>query len=157
MKRLYYVKRILLFVALRVTMNLPLINADAWQLKSSNREKKNFNANWLFYRGEIADDAAKSLSFDDKNWQAVHLPHSPKITQLRHPWRLPDSQGINWYRKRFQLPETYKGRKIFIEFEGADQVAEVWINGTHLVTHIGAYLPFTVDVTDYAKVGNQAN
>jgi beta-galactosidase len=157
MKKPKYLRSIPLFAVLCVTMNLPLAKAEVWQNKSTNREKINFNAQWLFYRGEIADDAAKNPSFDDENWQSVHLPHSPKITQLRHPWRLADSQGINWYRKRFQLPETYKGRKIFIEFEGADQVAEVWINGAHLVTHIGSYLPFVVDITDYAKLGNQSN
>src|SRR5574341_748021 len=101
-------KSILLFLVLCVTMNLPFANAGAWQSKSSNREKINFNAQWLFYRGEIADDAAKGPSFEDKNWQAVHLPHSPKITPLRHPWRLPDNRGINWYRKHLQLPEQYQ-------------------------------------------------
>jgi len=30
-----------------------------------------------------------------------------------------------WYRKMFSLPETFKGKKVFIEFEAARQVAEV--------------------------------
>lgn len=157
MKKLKYLKSISLFAVLCVATNSPLAKAEAWQNKSANREKLNFNAQWLFHRGEMADDAAKNPAFDDKNWQPVHLPHSPQMTPLRHPWRLPGSQGINWYRKHFQLPETYKGRKIFIEFEGADQIAEVWINGTHLVTHIGAYLPCVVDITEYAKFGDHSN
>ncbi|MDZ7290584.1 MAG: DUF4982 domain-containing protein [candidate division KSB1 bacterium] len=157
MKRPNCAKSILLFGVLCVTANLPLMNAEGWQPASTPREKINFNVNWLFYRGEIADDAAKNPSFDDKNWQIVHLPHSPKITPLRHPWPLPDNQGINWYRKRFPLPQKYRNRKIFVEFEGADQVAEVWINGAHLVTHTGSYLPFSVDITDYVKFGDQDN
>ncbi|MDZ7262681.1 MAG: beta-galactosidase, partial [candidate division KSB1 bacterium] len=157
MKRLNCTKSILLCIAIYLSVNLPLTKAEEWQSKSTNRQRMNFNANWLFYRGEIKEDAAKNPSFKDKNWQPVHLPHSPKITPLRHPWRLPDNQGINWYRKHFQLSEKYQGRKIFIEFEGADQVADVWINGTHLVTHVGAYLPFTVDITDYVTFGDPVN
>lgn len=154
MKKLNDVDCILLSVVLCAITNLTLANAGQWQPESSHREKKNFNADWLFYRGEIGDDAAKNPSFVDSSWQTVHLPHFPKITPLRHPWRLPDNQGINWYRKHLSLPKKYKGRKIYVEFEAADQVAEVWINGTHLSTHVGSYLPFTVDITEHVKFGD---
>jgi beta-galactosidase len=139
-----------------LTANLPL-KAQEWQPQASPREKKNFNSNWLFFRGEIENDAAGNPSFDDKNWQTVHLPHSPRITPLRLPWRSRDNQGISWYRKHFQLSEKYHGRRIFVEFEGADQVAEVWINGTKLMTHVGAYLPFVVDIAAHAKFGDRSN
>jgi beta-galactosidase len=139
-----------------VTVIVPPISAEEWKTQDMKRIKLNFNGNWLFFRGEIKDDAVKDPSFKDKNWQMVHLPHSPKITPLRYPWK-PETEGINWYRKHFQLPEIYKGRKIFIEFEGADQVAEVWINGTYLLKHIGAYLPFTMDITDYIQFEEQSN
>jgi beta-galactosidase len=157
MKTINAVKCILLSVIVYLIASPPLTNAGEWQPKSTHREKKNFSAEWLFYRGEIADDAAQNPSFADSNWQAVHLPHSPKITPLRHPWRLPDNQGINWYRKHFYLLKKYTGRKVFIEFEAADQVADIWINGTHLLTHVGSYLPFTVDVTDHVKFGDREN
>ena len=156
MKKFKYGKWIILFVLLIITPNLPLTKAQAWKSEGTNRLKINFNGNWLFFRGEIKDDAAKHPSFKDTNWQAVHLPHSPKLLPLRHPWK-PDNEGINWYRKHFQLPEIYKDRKLFIEFEGADQVADVWINGTQLVIHEGAYLPFTVDITDDVKFGDHDN
>ncbi len=147
------VKRILPFTFLFVIIWFSLANAGQWQPKPSHREKRNFNADWLFYRGDFADDVAKNWTFADSNWQTVHLPHFPKVTPLRHPWRLPDNQGINWYRKHFNMAEKYKGRKIFVEFEAADQVADVWINSAHLVTHIGSYLPFTVDITEHVKFG----
>ncbi|WP_419876509.1 hypothetical protein [Candidatus Pristimantibacillus sp. PTI5] len=35
-----------------------------------------------------------------------------------------------------------------VEFQGAKHTAEVWINGTHRITHYGGYLPFTLDITD---------
>lgn len=156
MKKLKNIKYIIFLALLFVAQNLPLTKAEKMEPEGTNRLKINFNSNWLFSRGEIKNDAAKYPSFKDMNWQAVHLPHSPKLLPLRHPWK-PDNEGINWYRKHFQLPESYKDCKLFIEFEGADQVADVWINGTHLVTHIGAYLPFTVDITDHVKLGDHDN
>ena len=46
---------------------------------------------------------------------------------------------------------AYVHRKISIEFEGADQVTDVWINGMHLTKHVGVYLPFSGDITDYVE------
>lgn len=40
--------------------------------------------------------------------------------------------GIGWYRKRFRVPASYKGRKVAIEFDGVYQNSDVWLNGHHL-------------------------
>ena len=122
-----------------------------------SRQKLNFNADWKFYRGELAVDDVIKTTYNDSNWENVHLPHAPKMTPLRHPWPLPDNQGINWYRKQFQLPERDEGKKIFLEFEGADQVADVWINGKKLITHTGAFSPFLTDITDHVQFGRSTN
>ena len=37
--------------------------------------------------------------------------------------------GVHWYRKRFVVPSTGHNQKVFIEFDGAMQIAEVYING----------------------------
>ena len=157
MKTLDGVKHSLFAILLFVMVTSSPANSGGWQSKISHREKRNFNADWLFYHGEVADDAAKSPGFVDSSWQTIHLPHSPKITPLRHPWRLPDNQGMNWYRKHFKLSKKYEGRKIFVEFEAADQVADVWINGVHLLTHTGSYLPFTADITEHLKFDDSEN
>jgi beta-galactosidase len=123
----------------------------------SNRQKLNFNGDWKFCRGELAVDDVIKMNYDDSNWENVHLPHAPKMNPLRHRWPLPDNQGINWYRKQFQLPKNYEGKKIFIEFEATDQVADVWINGEKLITHAGAFTPFLIDITDHVQFGRTTN
>jgi beta-galactosidase len=128
-----------------------------WSVENSGRLNINFNKDWLFYRGNIAGDEAKEPAFADENWQHVRLPHAPKITPLRHPWRLPDNEDLSWYRKYFKLPERYRSKKIFIKFEAADKVTDVWINGTYLLKHVGPYLPFTVDITNHVKFGDDSN
>ena len=102
-------------------------------------------------------NAAKEPGFDDSSWDAVHLPHNPVVDQLWPEWPTYSYEGVSWYRKHFSIDSFYQGRKIFIEFEGANIVTDVWINGTYLTTHYGGYLPFTVDITDYVNFGGAQN
>jgi len=120
---------------------------------SSPRQKIAFNTDWKFYRGDISGDAAMTPAYDDTSWQNVNVPHAPVITPLRVQWPGPGDENINWYRKHFMLDSAYQVHKIFLEFEGVDNITDVWVNGTHLTTHYGAYLPFTIDVTDYVTFG----
>ncbi len=121
------------------------------------RQKLNFKDNWKFYRGELDSAQVIITSFNDSAWANVHLPHAPGITPLDQPWPLPETRGINWYRKHFQLPEIYQSKKLMLEFEGADQVVEIWLNGTKLIRHQGSFTPFILDITDYVTWGEQTN
>lgn len=123
----------------------------------SPRQKKPFNTGWKFYRGTISGDTAKERSYDDSSWQVVNIPHAPVITPLRVQWPGPGGEEINWYRRHFTLDSSEQDKKIFIELEGADQVAEIWINGTYLGIHYGAYLPFIVDITGQVDFGGTDN
>jgi len=107
-----------------------------------------FNNDWKFLRCESPDDTVTSFrlpDFTDETWEAVILPHTARLEPrvVNNQW-----QGICWYRKHFMLPGNARSRKIFIEFEGAMQVAEVWINGIRQTIHYGGYLPFSVDISD---------
>jgi beta-galactosidase len=122
--------------------NVPLNNAYISQ------RNINFNEDWKFYRCDDKTDESSlfnSMSYNTSDWDRVTLPHTPVIELLvvNDQW-----QGICWYRKNFKIDTVFKGKKIFIEFEGAMQIADVWINGAHKLTHYGGYLPFTVDVTE---------
>ncbi len=129
----------------------------AYSKDDSIRQKINFNADWKFYRGELDIEKAINYEFDDNSWNNVHLPHAPGMTPMRHPWPLENNQGINWYRKEFFLSAENKGRKVFFVFEGADQVADVWVNGYKLASHRGAFTPFLVDATDVVRFGSKTN
>lgn len=149
-------ENLLLLILLFASVCLSSVRAQEWVPEGTRRTRLNFNGDWLFYRGEIKEDAAKNPAFKDTKWQMVRLPHYPQLLPLRHPWK-PDNEGISWYRKHFHLSKKYKNSKIFIEFEGADQVADVWINGAHITTHTGPYLPFMVDITDEVEFGDRDN
>ncbi|HEX9974901.1 MAG TPA: glycoside hydrolase family 2 TIM barrel-domain containing protein, partial [bacterium] len=149
----YKYKYIFAFISLLIFQVLCSSCAE----KEFTRQNLNFNADWKFHRGELAVDEIIKMDYDDSDWQNVHLPHALEITPLRHPWPLPDNQGINWYRKKFQLSKNDEGKKTFLEFEGADQVAEIWINSEKLMTHSGSFTPFLIDISDYIYFGQSTN
>lgn len=53
------------------------------------------------------------------------------------------------YVKTFRLPKSAKGKKIFIEFEGARQMAKVWLNGQLLGMHEDGITAFGFDLTPH--------
>ncbi|MDZ7398996.1 MAG: DUF4982 domain-containing protein [candidate division KSB1 bacterium] len=134
-----------------------LFNSGWNDVTAQARQQLNFNPNWSFYRGDLPTEEVIKISFQDDDWEQVHLPHAPRITPLRHPWPIPDNHGINWYRKKFKLPPQYSNKKIFLSFEGADQTAEVWLNGTKLIRHTGSFTPFLVDMTEHLRFGDAEN
>ncbi|HSY09657.1 MAG TPA: DUF4982 domain-containing protein, partial [Candidatus Dormibacteraeota bacterium] len=55
--------------------------------------------------------------------------------------------GRTWYRKSFVAPESWRGKKVFIEFEGVRQVAEIYLNGKFLGVSRTGFIPFGFDLT----------
>jgi hypothetical protein len=57
------------------------------------------------------------------------------------------------YRRTFNIPEKWKGRRVLLHFQAVDWEATVYVNGRQLVTHRGGYDAFSCDVTDALKSG----
>jgi hypothetical protein len=55
--------------------------------------------------------------------------------------------AFGWYRKTFDLPAAYDGRRISIEFDGVFRDSSVFLNGHYLGRHASGYTPFRYDVT----------
>ena len=107
-----------------------------------------FNDDWLYAPQDIAYSAGDAGS----GFETVTLPH----TNIRLPQRNFDNleyQFISTYRKRFRLPEPLNGRRLYVDFEGAMTSATMIINGHNLGEHDGGYVPFSFDLTDYLRDG----
>ena len=83
-----------------------------------------------------------------EEWANVSLPHTPFIEELTvlHQW-----QGICYYKKKLKVTPRETSGRLWVEFEGAMHLADVWVNGKHLMQHAGGYTPFVVDVTGILK------
>jgi hypothetical protein len=124
----------------------------AWHLMAapaSLRENLNFNREWKFQLGYVA--GADAVQFDDSEWDDANLPHSFSM-----PYFAADRfyVGYGWYRKHFNVPEAWLGKRINLEFDGVFQAAELFVNGKPIGEHNGGYTGFTFDITDAVKPGD---
>ena len=101
------------------------------------RVRSSFDFGWKFFKGDAP--GAQQPNFADASWRDVDLPHDWSVEgpiNEKPPMTVGGGQvypmGIGWYRKHFNIPESYRDRKVFIEFEGVYQLSEVWINGQYL-------------------------
>lgn len=117
---------------------------------AGQRVKYTINDNWKFYKG-AAYDAHKS-TFDDAMWDVVNIPHT---------WNNIDAddytpgfyRGVTWYRRDVQVAEDSADKQVYIYFEGANQVVQLYVNGHFAGEHIGGYTRFSFDVTEFIKYG----
>lgn len=59
--------------------------------------------------------------------------------------------GDFWYETEFFVPGEWQGKELVIRFGSGSQSARVFVNGTEVGTHLGAFLPFNVTVTDVVE------
>jgi hypothetical protein len=114
-----------------------------------NRQTLNINQFWKFKLADVT--GAQATSFDDTSWSTVGLPHSfslPYFSSLQF------YTGYGWYRKHFNVPAEWSGKRVFLEFEGAFQDAQVYVNGKSIGRHLGGYTGFSLDVTSAVATGD---
>lgn len=115
------------------------------------RDQIPLNGAWQFRFGAGADTA----------WAPIQLPHT---------WNAEDGQdgadgspdsagdyrrGPGWYRCDLQLPQDLADQRLFLQFDGANTVTDVWVNGAHLGQHRGGYTRFRFDATDHLRPGRK--
>ena len=101
----------------------------------------------------------------DEDW-TFHLSQdverlSARRVDLPHTWNAQDAlagridykRGIGNYEKVLHVPHEWQGKRIFLRFEGANSVADIFINGIHSGRHKGGYGAFVVEVTDKVAYG----
>jgi beta-galactosidase len=114
-------------------------------LFSQPRVKENINSGWQFYKGEI-----KPGSESAQNWEKINLPHTWNALDM-----LDDEpgyyRGTAWYRREFTISPQFQDKQIWICFEGANQDAEVFMNGQPVGEHLGGYTAFNFNITPYLQ------
>jgi hypothetical protein len=146
--------------------------AEIYTGEASNRVKVNMGVTpWKFIRSDPTN--AQNASVSDASWKDVGIPHTwndtdTYINQQSGGGDGSMAGGTCWYRKHFTLDNTYSGRKILVEIEGAHVGASVYINGTFIpgnsavtananATHVIGFMGFVVDITPYVTFGGTDN
>jgi len=118
---------------------------------ASHRGDDTLDASWQFSNVNV-EHGPEAVSFRDSDWQTVNLPHT---------WNNLDGQdggnnyrrGAGWYRRHITPDISLEGRKLFLQFDGANTVTELYINGVFVGQHEGGFAAFRFDVTEFLVVG----
>jgi len=111
------------------------------------QEWLNLNGEWDFALDLSDSGEERGLPQGEGFDRKILVPFAPEspLSGLGFP----DFIAAAWYKRTFNLPDNWKGRKIILNFEAADYQTTVWVNGKKVAEHSGGYTPFSFDVTDY--------
>src|ERR1039458_9323853 len=123
------------------------IKSSAWPRRPDARLQLSFNRDWSFIRPEDAPANFERLSsqvqrgsdltvWNDAAWERVDLPHTVRLEPLDASGGR-NYRGICWYQKHFAASSNWRGRTMHLVFQGAMQVADLWLNGKYLMNQIG--------------------
>ena len=114
------------------------------------------------------DQEMAGADFDDTRWEEVGIPHcyNEHDTYLNASTGERCWRGEGWYRKKLFFNEKDREKEIFLEFQGVNLAAIVFVNGQAIsgntrvkqpgvVTHVGSSLPFVVNISKYIKWGEE--
>ena len=165
-------------------------------LPNTARERLLFDFRWRFHLGH-ADDPGKDfgfgtrqrtyakagtdtadaaqLDFDDRDWEAIDLPHDWAVTLPFVSNPLAPASGedpaaahgykplgrdfpatsVGWYRRVFEIPAADIGKRVVLEFDGVFRDCIVFCNGHIAARNDSGYVGFEVDVTDLLDYGGR--
>lgn len=111
----------------------------------------NLDDGWRFFAHDHR--SGPDVDLDESGWSPVNLPHT---------WNAQDGQdgggnyyrGPAWYRRHWQWTEQCKGKQLYLQFDGASQQADVYVNGKKLGSHLGGFARFRFDATEAFHPGD---
>ena len=142
-----------LSISLVVVMLSFVVMPLSGQVSFGTPEK--INNKWLFNLGDVEN----FNTVDRKQWRTVDLPHDWSINGQLSPTLagctgyLPG--GIGWYHKKIHIPESKKGEKVYLYFEGVYNRSEVFVNGKSLGKRPNGYISFMYDATPHIDYGKE--
>ncbi len=85
--------------------------------------------------------------------QPVALPHTWNSDALGAK---PDYyRGLGGYFRALEIPEAWRGKRLFVRFGGANATCDLYVNGKHAGQHVGGYTAFAFDVTRLLRFGGR--
>jgi beta-galactosidase/beta-glucuronidase len=167
MKQMNVCQRILVIagVILTVPLCVPQTSAASWQpaagplktrwAKDVSPENAHpeyprpqmVRQDWLNLNG-LWDFAITSKDATRATFQTQILVPFPVESALSGVMRPVSENDRIWYRREFEVPRKWKGRRLLLHFGAVDFEATVWVNGKEIGQHRGGYDAFSFDITD---------
>lgn len=101
------------------------------------------NDNWNF---------RMNYQVENSSWSRVDLPHTWNA-QDALSGKIDYQRNIGNYVKNIFVKPEWQGKRLFLRFEGANTVTNLFINKKHVGEHRGGYAAFIFEITDQVKYG----
>ncbi len=136
----------------------PVTISTGWQLQDASKVT-------------AAASTVSASSFHPEGWYAATVPGTvlttlvankvyaePLYGENMRPDKIPESLNKTpwWYRTTIEVPKTYAHHQVWLNFDGINYAAEVWINGKQIGTIRGAFIRGAFDITSAVKPGEAA-
>lgn len=106
----------------------------------------NLNGKWDYAITPM--NAAKPSSYEGK----ILVPFAVE-SYLSGVERTVGADSVLWYNRTFKIPASWKGDDVLLNFGAVDWKADVWVNGMKVGSHTGGYSPFSFNITDALRNG----
>lgn len=132
---------------------------------------KSLNGNWKFKWVKSPLHVPNDFylpEYDTRNWDNIYVPGNwqlqggydpPIMTNIKYPFpadppKVPkDSNATGLFKTTFSIPDSWKGKQVFLHFAGAQSTLEVWINGKKTGYHEDGMTPAEFNITSYLQKG----
>lgn len=128
------------------------------------------NGNWKFQWSPTPDQRPKDFykpDFNVINWKEIKVPSNwelqgygvPIYTNITYPFpKNPpyidhSDNPVGSYRRNFNLPANWNGRRVYLHFEGGTSAMYIWVNGEKVGYSENTKSPVEFDITKYVKPG----
>ena len=171
----------LLFVicSLHIFAQIPNYYRDNQRIYLDSQDGHHGQFKWQMYKAVDISAPAEEISKPDYqtvNWMPAVVPGTI-LNSLVYNKVYPDPYfGLNnkldkqiipdlaktgrdfytyWFRTEFDVPDDYKDKVIWLQIDGINYRAEIWVNGYLLGNMAGMFKPDYINITDFAHVGKK--
>ena len=142
--------------------------------EKESRFTESLNGLWKFHYARNYGSAIpgfESADYDCRSWEDIRVPAHiqmegydvPQYANTQYPWEgheeiapgeIPEKfNPVASYVKYFEVPESMKGRRLFISFQGAESGLALWLNGHFVGYSEDTFTPSEFELTDYVQEG----
>ncbi len=136
----------------------PVVVTSGWQLQDESKVK-------------ATGEEVSAGGFETSDWYAATVPGTvltslvndgiypePTYGENNRPESIPESLSRTsyWFRTTIDIPASYAGRHIWLNFDGINYSSLVWVNGEQVGTTRGAFIRGKFDITEQVKPGQKA-
>ena len=103
---------------------------------------------------EFTEHWTEAFAHGEGESRPVRLPHNVRELPLHYSGP-EDYEMVCGYRRKLRIPEEAAGKRVFLQFDGAAHIAQVYCRGQLLCEHRCGYTAFRVELTDLAQPGEE--